>query len=124
MKVTLRSRSASNLAFYIWYKACRLFFVQLYFYFFPVFIVILSLYIPLLLQEQFKIDPPEEFSDPYGVDAYEYESYDWTDFCAAYGDYFPEYCSGDSQYAGEYGLDDYGGGYDEYGGGGEYGGGY
>ena len=113
MKVSFFKRKGSNMCFYLWYKACRLFFVQLYYYFFPIFIVTLSLYVPLFLQNVYDIDPPEEFSDPYGVERFDYSDFDWS----AYGDYYSDYYGG---------YDDIGGGgYDDYGGGGyDYGGGY
>ena len=39
MKTTIRSRMGINLCYYIWYKSCRLFYLGVYYYFFPMMII-------------------------------------------------------------------------------------
>ena len=49
MKTTIRSRFGINLFYYLWYKSCRLFYLTVYYYFFPMMIIQLSLQVPVFL---------------------------------------------------------------------------
>ena len=49
MKTTVRSRCGINLIYYAWYKSCRLFYLCVYYYFFPMMIIQLSLQVPVFL---------------------------------------------------------------------------
>ena len=55
LKVTFSSRSCCNKFWYIVYKICRCWFVSVYFYFLPFFVVILSILLPVSFRETYDV---------------------------------------------------------------------
>jgi hypothetical protein len=57
LKVVFKSRDCCNKCLYIMYKICRCWFVSVYFYFLPFFVIILSIILPLWFRETYNVPP-------------------------------------------------------------------
>jgi hypothetical protein len=60
MKITIKQRIGVNLIYYAWYKSSKMFYVLVYYYFFPLFAIIASLKAPKLLIVNWKLVTKEQ----------------------------------------------------------------